>query len=326
MSGMRDVGHDPYKVNSLTNLDQADPVAGKIVWDPPRSIWNTGMFAVALVLGPLTLDWGALGAFCVLASITLCGGHSVGFHRLLIHRSFECPKWLERVMLWLGTAVGMGGPLWTMRYHDARDWAQRQPDCHWYLRHELPVLIDGFYYLNFKLNLKNPPGFDPGEKISKDRFVALLERTWMAQQIPISVVLYLLGGLPWVVWGVCVRVAACTTLHWAISYRAHTKGTQDWLVDGAVIQAYNVPWLAIPTMGESWHNNHHAFPNSARHGHYPGQIDLGWQLIRLLQWLGLAWKVKLPASLPPRPGITPVSERALDVAADGQAALSGVAR
>jgi stearoyl-CoA desaturase (delta-9 desaturase) len=121
-----------------------------------------------------------------------------------------------------------------------------------------------------------------------------------------------------VVWGVFVRVAACTTMHWFISYFAHTQGPQDWLVDGAVIQAHNVPLLAIPTMGESWHNNHHAFPSSARHGLYPGQIDLGWSFVQLLEALNLAWNVKLPANLPPRPGITPVQPRALSMASPGQ--------
>ena len=79
--------------------------------------------------------------------------------------------------------------------------------------------------------------------------------------------------------------------------------------------------MAIPTMGESWHNNHHAFPSSARHGLYPGQIDLGWYFIRTLEACGLVWNVKLPASLPPRPGISPVSERALSAASPGQAAI-----
>ena len=63
-----------------------------------------------------------------------------------------------------------------------------------------------------------------------------------------------------------------------------------------MIQAHNVPLMAIPTMGESWHCNHHAFPSSARHGLYPGQIDLGWRFIQLLEMLGLAWNIKLPAN------------------------------
>jgi fatty-acid desaturase len=310
-----------FKVNSLSNLDTADPVAGRIVWDAPRSLWNTGMLAGALVLGPLTFTWGAFAAFLILSGVTLCVGHSVGFHRRLIHRSFDCPIWLERLMIWVGTLVGMGGPLWTVRLHDTRDWAQRQADCHWFLRHGKSMLLDGFYYLNFRLVLDRPPGFDAGPGISDVAFYRFLQRTWMLHQLPIAALLFWIGGWPFVVWGVLVRVAACTTMHWYISYHAHTDGPQDWSVDGAVIQAYNVPLLAIPTMGESWHSNHHAFPASARHGLYPGQIDLGYIFITLLERLGLAWNVKLPGSLPPRPGITPVSRRALDVAARGQQQL-----
>ncbi len=312
---------DAYKVNSLTDLDGASPVEGKVVWDPPRSLWNGSMLLAALILGPLTVTWSALGVFIVTTAVTLCAGHSVGFHRRLIHRSFDCPKWLERILMWFGTLVGMGGPLWTIRLHDSRDWAQRQPDCHGFLRHEKAVWLDGLTYLHCRLKLAHPPGFDPGPGIGDDTFYRFLDRTWMAQQIPIALALYFLGGWPWVVWGVCVRVAACTTMHWYISYYAHTKGPQDWTVDGAVIQAHNVPWMAIPTMGEAWHCNHHAFPSSARHGLYPGQIDLGWHFVQVLQWLGLAWNVKLPSNLPPRPGITPVTARAMSAAAEGQATL-----
>jgi stearoyl-CoA desaturase (delta-9 desaturase) len=311
-------GRTAFKVNSLTNLDTASPVEGEVLWDPARSIWNSGFLLAALVLGPLTFSLSAFAVFLGLSAITLCAGHSVGFHRRLIHRSFECPKWLERTLVYLGTLVGMGGPVWTIGLHDSRDWAQREADCHWFLRHGKPLWIEGFYYLNFKLKLRNPPGFDPGPGIRDDPFYNFLQRTWMAHQIPLAVVLYLLGGWPWVVWGVAVRVAACTTMHWFISYFAHSRGPQDWTLDGAALQAYNVPIMAIPTMGESRHNNHNAFQSAARNGLYPGQIDLGWYFILLLERLGLAWNIKLPATLPPRPGITPRTDRALSVAAPGQ--------
>jgi sn-1 stearoyl-lipid 9-desaturase len=319
-----EAGRDAFKVNSLTGLAAADAVAGEVVWDWPRSLWNMGMLLGALILGPLTFTWAALALFLASASVTLCAGHSVGFHRRLIHRSFDCPKWLERTLVWFGTAVGMGGPIWTIRLHDTRDWAQRQPMCHWFLRHGKPILIDGFYYLNFRLKLVHPPGFSPRYGIASDAFYGFLQKTWMLHQAPIVLACYALGGWSFVVWGVVVRVAACTTMHWYISYFAHTKGPQDWTVDGAVIQAHNVPLMAIPTMGESWHSNHHAFPSSARHGLYPGQIDLGWQFVRLLQKLGLAWEVRLPSNLPPRPGISPATARALSIAAPGQAALSHI--
>ncbi|MEA1013870.1 acyl-CoA desaturase [Sphingosinicella sp. LY1275] len=310
-----------FKVNSLTGLDRASPVEGKVVWDPLRSLWNAFMLAGALVLAPLTFTWSAFGIFLACSAVTLCAGHSVGFHRRLIHRSFECPKWVDYAMMWLGTAVGIGGPIWTIRLHDSRDWAQRQPDCHWFLRHARSPLVDGFFYLNFKLVLDRPPGFDAGPGIADDRFYRFLDRTWMLQQAPIAGLLWLGGGWAWVVWGVCVRVSACTIMHWGISYFAHTRGPSDWTVDCAVIQAHNVPIMAIPTMGESWHGNHHAFPSSARHGLYPGQIDIGYRFVQMLELLGLAWNVKLPSRLPPRPGITPTTARALDIAAPGQAEL-----
>lgn len=309
---------DAYKVNSLTNLDKASAVEGEVVWDPTRSIWNASMLIGALVLGPIYFTWDALLVFLLTSFVTLCAGHSVGFHRRLIHRSFKCSKWLERTMVWLGTAVGMGGPIWTIRLHDSRDWAQRQPNCHAFLRHENAMWLDGLLYLHGKLKLSNPPGFNPGPGISDDPFYTFLDRTWMLHQLPIGIILFLLGGWPWVVWGVFVRVASCTTMHWFISYFAHTQGPQDWTVDGAIIQAHNVPIMAIPTMGESWHSNHHAFPSSAKHGLYPGQIDLGWHFVQLLELLGLAWDIKLPKNLPARPGISPVTERALSQASEGQ--------
>ena len=94
-----------------------------------------------------------------------------------------------------------------IRTHDLRDWAQRQPDCHDYLAHRRPMLIDAWWQIHCRLELARPPAFDLG-RIGHDRFYRFLERTWMLQQLPIAVGLYLLGGWGFVVWGVCARVAA----------------------------------------------------------------------------------------------------------------------
>jgi sn-1 stearoyl-lipid 9-desaturase len=311
-----------FRVASLSGLEDADPGSGRLVWDWPRSIWNMGFIAGALVLGPMFFTWSALLVFLVLSGFTLCVGHSVGFHRRLIHHTFDCPKWLERVMVYIGVLVGMGGPLWTVGLHDIRDWAQRQENCHWFLCHRKSALLDGFYYLNFRLVFDRPPRFDAGPGISDDRFYIFLQRTWMLHQIPVALVLFWLGGWPWVVWGVIVRVATCFTMHWYIAHVAHRRGHQDWFVEDAAVQGYNIGWLAIPTMGESWHCNHHAFPASARHGLYTGQIDWGYDFIRLLAWLGLASNIQLPSNLPARTAITPLTARALDIAAPDQAEVS----
>ena len=82
--------HDVYKVNSLTRSPDSNAVDGHVRWDPCRSLWNGGMLLGALALGPLTFTWGAFAVFVVVLGIIMCAGHSVGFHRLLIHRTFEC--------------------------------------------------------------------------------------------------------------------------------------------------------------------------------------------------------------------------------------------
>jgi sn-1 stearoyl-lipid 9-desaturase len=307
-----DAAHGAYKVNSLVLHADVDPLNGEVRWDPARSIWNAGMFAAALILAPLYFTWGALTVCIVLLLITMCTGHSVGFHRRLIHRTFKCGKWTERLLVWSGTLVGMQGPFWVIRSHDVRDWAQRQGDCHPFLKHGRGMWMDGWWNLHCKLLLRNPPGFDPGPGIGDDPFYRFLQKTWMLQQVPLAVVLFALGGWGWVLWGVCVRVVIGVNMHWFVGYLCHTHGPQSWLVDSGAVQAHNVPWAAIPSMGESWHNNHHAFPASARHGLYPGQLDLGYEFVRLLERVGLAWDIQTPETLPARSGITRVdSIRAL---------------
>lgn len=300
-------GNDPYKVNSLVLDGSAQPMDGRVVWEPTHSLWNGGMLLAAFALGPITFNWSALLVFLAISALTLCAGHSVGYHRRLIHRSFACSKTTERALVWLGAMVGMGGPIWTIRTHDTRDWAQRQPRCNAFYAHRHAWLRDLWGNLHCRLVLDYPPIFDPGPDITGDPFYRFLEKTWMWHQAPLGLLLLVFGGAPWLVWGVFVRVAACTMMHWFVTRLAHTTGPQRWLVEGAGVQAHDVPLLAIPTMGEAWHNNHHAFPASARHGLYPGQIDLGFRFIQLLAFFGLAWDVKTPDNLPVRPGISPAS-------------------
>jgi stearoyl-CoA desaturase (delta-9 desaturase) len=300
---------DPHAVHSL-KTDGADPAAGRVRWDPLHSAWNGGMLVAALTLGPLTASWSGLGVFILITGSTLLLGHSVGLHRRLIHQSFACPLWLEMALVWFATAVGMDGPLSMMRIHDTRDWAQRQTGCHGYFGHRGSMLGDAWRQLHCRLELKRPPVFDPPPEVAANGFYCWLERTWMLQQVPIAAVLYLGGGWPWVVWGVCARVAASVTGHWFVGHLAHRRGPQTWLVEGAGVQAHDVPWAAIPTMGEAWHNNHHAYPGSAKMGQGPGQPDPGFWFIRLLEAAGLAWNVRTPETLPARPALTRIARGA----------------
>ena len=93
-----DSASGPYKVNSLILNERVDPLDGDVVWDPARSLWNGGMLLAAVVLGPMYFSPSAFLVFAILLELTMCSGHSVGFHRRLIHRTFACPKWLEHLV------------------------------------------------------------------------------------------------------------------------------------------------------------------------------------------------------------------------------------
>ncbi|OWO96861.1 acyl-CoA desaturase [Rhizobium esperanzae] len=283
--------------------DSSDPVKGRVVWMPAKSIWITAMTVVAVVGGPVTFSWSAVTVFVLSSAITICLGHSVGMHRLVIHGSFSAPLWLERLLVYLGALVGMAGPFGMIYAHDIRDWAQRQRDCHDLYAHRRSFFVDAFWQMHCAVSLDRPPRFVLEERERGDRFYRFLEATWMAQQIPLGLLLLILGGLPWLVWGIAVRVSVSLTGHWLVGHFAHRHGHQGWSVDDVAVQGYNLPHFGLVTFGESFHGNHHAFPESARLGIEPGQLDLGWHFIRLLAALGLASAIKLPHTIVPRDGL-----------------------
>jgi fatty-acid desaturase len=282
-------------------------VDGTVRWAPARSIWTGGMTAAALILGPLTFTWDAFLVFLVTSAVTICLGHSIGLHRLLIHRSFRAPKWVERTMIWLGTLVGMAGPMGMVRLHDTRDWAQRQTECHDLHAHRSGFWRDLWWQMHCRLDLDRPPRFVPEESLANDRFVAFVERTWMLQQLPVAIALFIMGGLPWVVWGVAVRVAVSLTGHWLVGHYTHKQGPQGWVVDDTAVQGHNMPAAAWITFGEAWHGNHHAFPESARLGVEEGQVDPGWHVLLFLSRIGLVSDLQQPENLEPRTGLRRVA-------------------
>lgn len=279
---------------------ETDASAGEVRWQASKSIWLTSMTLVALLAGPLLFSWSSFAVFLVLTGITLCAGHSLGMHRRLIHGSFECPLWLEHLLVYLGVLVGMAGPLGMMKQHDLRDWAQRKPRCHAYLCHRNSFWKDAFWQLHCDLVLDHPPSFQPEHRVTSSAFYFWLERTWMLQQIPLALVLFGFGGFAWLVWGVAARVSVSVIGHWLVGYFAHNTGPMRWRVRGAGVQAHDVPLAALFSMGESWHNNHHAYPGSAKLGLDPDQPDPGWWLLLALREVGLAWDLKTPENLPAR--------------------------
>ena len=104
---------DVWRVNG----EGTNATEGRVVWAPVKSIWNTCMIVAALILGPATASIDSVAMFAILTYITLLFGHSVGMHRLLIHRSYECHPWLARTLTYVGVLVGMAGPFGILNNH-----------------------------------------------------------------------------------------------------------------------------------------------------------------------------------------------------------------
>lgn len=272
----------------------ADPVHGRVVWAPLKSVWiNTCL--ICFVVGALfATTVSAVVVFLVFTYLSLLLGHSIGMHRKLIHRTYECAKPLERLLVYLGVIVGMAGPFGLIRVHDIRDWAQREPDCHDFFSHRQPFWKDALWQLNCEFLFDRPPALSIESEVAGDRFYKLLERTWTLQQVPVALALLWLGGWSWVVWGIFGRVFVSVAGHWTVTYLTHNPGPGRWVVSDAGVQASNLVGLGFITMGECWHNNHHAFPESVRIGLAPGETDPGWSVIKWLQSAGLAWNLGLP--------------------------------
>jgi stearoyl-CoA desaturase (delta-9 desaturase) len=151
------------------------------------------------------------------------------------------------------------------------------------------------------VRLNHPPQIVPEPRIANSKFYHFIEKHWIAVHIPWVIAFYYFGGVSWVLWGVCAQIATTVTGHWLIGYIAHQEEATNWHVRGAGVQGHNVKFTGLITMGECWHNNHHAFPGSALIGIEQGQIDPGWWLIKFLEFLGLANNIKTHRDLPERP-------------------------
>ena len=239
--------------------------------------------------------------FATTTYLTLLLGHSVGMHRMMIHRSFAAPPWLERALVYLGVLVGMGGPRAIIQTHDIRDWAQRAPACHDYFSHRRGFVRDVTWQLFHRFEFAHLPRVRVEPRF-RSRFYRHLDRWWRLHVLGAGAVLFALGGWAWLLWGVCARVFFSTLGHWSVTWACHSaeRPRGRFAVRHAGVQASDLTGPALGrvagllTHGECWHSNHHAFPESARTGLYPGQWDPAGRVVEWLQRRGLAWDVRGP--------------------------------
>jgi fatty-acid desaturase len=151
--------------------------------------------------------------------------------------------------------------------------------------------------LSSKFEFQSSPSVTIENHYFDSRFYQFLESTWRWQQITLAVIFYFVGGIDFVIWGIFVRVSISIVGHWTVTYFCHNPGPGKWRVKNAAVQAANIPGLGLLTYGECWHNNHHAFPESARIGLDKGQSDPAFWLISVLSKIGLAHNIGKPRSI-----------------------------
>jgi fatty-acid desaturase len=259
----------------------------------PKINWVNTLFFIALHIGallaflPSNFSWTAVGVAFLLYWISGGLGVTLGFHRLVTHRSFVTPKWLEYLLVLCGTLACQGGPIeWvgTHRIHHLHSDTENDP-------HDSNK---GFWWSHIGwLIFQSPsqsqiPRFT--KDIAEDPVYQFLQKNFIFIQIALGAVLLFLGGWSFVVWGIFARIVWVYHCTWLVNSATHKFGYQSYESGD---RSTNCWWVAVLVFGEGWHNNHHAYQYSARHGLEWWEIDMTWMTIQLLEVFGLATNIKL---------------------------------
>ncbi len=260
------------------------------------------------LLAPWTFTWSAFWVFVVLQFATGLLGVTLCYHRLLAHRSFRVPKWLEYFLTLCGSLAVQGGPIkWVATHRVHHAYSDRASDPHTPQR--------GFWWAHMLWLFAYDELFDEPENVkrfasdlSRDPVHRWIEATMAWQSVGLGVLLYALGGLPWLVWGLFFRTAFVYHATWLVNSAAHLWGYQSFDTNEG---SRNNWWVALVSYGEGWHNNHHAYLHSAAHGLRWWEFDVTYLVIRGLQAMRLASRIRLPQGSPARlsdpwPGRAPV--------------------
>jgi stearoyl-CoA desaturase (delta-9 desaturase) len=313
-----------------TEVAQPLSVVGDIrpVTHPLADRLASAVVAVApplLLVFAMWLGWGRAlhwQDFVVLVvTYQLVGiGITVGFHRLLTHRSFKTSRMLRAAFAALGSAA-VEGPVieWVATHRKHHRYSDVEGDPHSpHVGHGSGWggALRGLFYAHIGWVFRDAAVADErryAKDLLADPWIRFVDRTfvlWVALGLafPFGLGVALsgsvIGGLTGLVWGGAVRIFLLHHATFSINSLCHFFGKRPFDTRD---ESRNLAWLALPTAGEAWHNNHHAFPTSYRHGLERWQIDTSAAVIRLLELVGLAWEVVRvdPARFRPRASASP---------------------
>ena len=268
------------------------------------TIFFMGLFHAGAILAFFFFTWKAFAVAVALWFITICLGIGVGYHRLLTHRGYKVPRGFEYCLAVCGTLALEGSPLyWVVNHRIHHQLADQHGDPHtprdggWW-SHAGWVLhgkgLDGQTALFSKY----------APDLMKDAFLMRLSKYHWVPLVILALVLLAVGGWPWVLWGIFFRVTFGLHATWFVNSASHMWGSRRFATRD---DSRNLWWVALMTGGEGWHNNHHAFPVSARHGLAWYELDTNYYFIWLLGKLGVAKQITVPSRPYPRKASMPRS-------------------
>ena len=261
--------------------------------------WIAGwliLLHVGALAAPFTFTWSGLILGVVMYWITGCIGITLGFHRLLTHTGFQTYKPLRWFIAWIGGLAGEGSAIhWVANHRKHHAFSDKLGDPH------SPLDGPWWSHMFWVLWAMNKPRYDAynmrwAPDLQRDPVLRFLDRTFILWHLVLSFsffgIGYAIGGasLGWslVVWGVFLRMISLLHATWLINSATHMWGYRNYDVPD---HSRNLWWVALLTSGEGWHNNHHAYPRMARHGHKWWELDVTFLVIKLMEKCGLAWNV-----------------------------------
>ena len=276
----------------MTTATTTTPQSSGIAW--PALIWIGALHLGALMaFNPAWFTWKALALCAFLHWVTGGVGITLTYHRLLTHRSFALrPRWLEYPLTIVGTCASEGGAIgWVADHRCHHAYSDQDGDVHspkrgfawahmlWWMTPDITSIHTDEYYARWAPDLV------------KDPVHRFLDNWHFVFPILSAIGLYALGGMPFLVWGFFVRSVGVLHTTWLVNSATHLWGYRTHETRDT---SRNNWWVGLMAYGEGWHNNHHAFQVSARHGMRWWEIDVTYWTIWALKAVGIAYDVKLP--------------------------------
>jgi sn-1 stearoyl-lipid 9-desaturase len=262
-----------------------------------RPNWVTGIALLAIHVGallaffPAFFSWSAIIVAIVITNLTGAFGITLCYHRALTHRALRMVRPLEIATAILGALAFQGDPIdWvaTHRIHHAH--ADRKGDPHSIRRGLMWAHVSWLFRTN-----ENLPTDEQRKRYTPDLWndpvYQALRYLYVPMQIALAVLLFALGGWSWVVWGIFARLVFTYHATWLVNSAAHAFGYRTYRTPDRSVNSW---FVALISWGEGWHNNHHAFPFSARHGLRWFEFDPTWWTIKLMAAMKLVDKVRVP--------------------------------